>query len=42
VEDANLAKRCHATPHLTMVVVATMQKVLHNNINGKKPDLNKL
>jgi hypothetical protein len=42
MEDANLAKCCHATLCLTMVVAATMQKVLHNNKNGRKPDLNKL
>jgi hypothetical protein len=42
VEDANLAKCRHATPCPTMVVAATMQKVLLNNTNGKKPDLNKL
>jgi hypothetical protein len=40
VEDANLAKRRHATPRPTMVTTATMQKVLHNNTNGRKPDLN--
>jgi hypothetical protein len=41
VEDANLAKCCCATPHPTMVAIAMMQKVLCNNKNGKKPDLNK-
>jgi hypothetical protein len=40
MEDANLAKCRHATPRLTMVTAAMMQKVLHNNTNGKKLDLN--
>jgi hypothetical protein len=41
LDDANLAKCHHATPCLAMVVVATIQKDLHNNKNGRKPNLNK-
>jgi len=41
VEDASLAKCCRATLHPTIVAIAMMQKVLCNNTNGRKPDLNK-
>jgi len=41
LEYANLAKCGHATPCPTMVVAVTIQKDLHNNKNGRKPNLNK-
>jgi hypothetical protein len=41
LEDAKLAKCCHATPCPSMVVVVMIQKDLQNNKNGRKPNLNK-